>query len=58
MKRITESDITFNRIQLELEELVGKKEISKAEAERRLRVIRKVKKFMDGVPMPKRKEVE
>ena len=47
--RIAESDIAFNRVQLELEELVGKKEISKAEAERRLRVICEVKKFMDGV---------
>ena len=56
--KIKESDIAFNRFQLELEELVGNKKISKAEAARRLRVIREVKAFMDGVPMPKRKEVK
>jgi hypothetical protein len=43
---------------MELEELFGTKKISRAEADRRLKVIREVKKFMDGVPMPKRKEVK
>ena len=49
--KITESDIAFNRFQLELEELVGKKEISREEADRRLKRIRAVKRFMDGVPL-------
>jgi hypothetical protein len=58
VKGLKESDMAFNRIQMELEELFGTKKISRAEADRRLKVIREVKKFMDGVPMPKRKEVK